>query len=341
MNDVREVKEPPITVLMSVYNGERWLDEAIQSILNQTFTDFELIIVNDGSKDQSLDIINQFATNDRRIVVIDKPNTGLADSLNQGIKQAKGDWIARIDADDLCAPNRLQRQYEFAKTDSALVLIGSGLLQIDETGCPGKLYRYPASHKAIVCRLTTVRPLFAHSSAFYRTDVVKRLGGYRPRIKRGQDWDLWLRLSETGKIACIGEPLVKIRIHAGQITNDEQGQRQIIDSRVAMTSYWLRLDGFVDPVAADYPDADFNIFRTWVAKRLQQNGLFEYFAFIQKIKQQLGSEGNLLAGYLRLFALLLHEPVFVLRYLRQALIGERLQKKMAAAWVKRNQISAE
>ena len=340
MNEILSVKPPSITILMSVYNGSRWLDDAIQSVLYQTFTDFELIIVNDGSKDQTLEIISGFANDDRRIVVIDKPNTGLADSLNHGIRQARGGWIARIDADDLCVPDRIKKQYELAQADSSLVLIGSGLLIIDEHGQPGKSYQYPGIHKDILNRLTTARSVFGHSSAFYRADIAKALGGYRPRIKRSEDTDFWLRLSEVGRIACLGAPLVKIRKHPGQISHDEQGRRQLIDSRVAIVSYWLRRRGFVDPVA-DYSDVDFDIFSTWVAERLQQDRLFEYYAFVQKIKQQLSAEGRTPTGFLRLFALLLYEPGFVLRFLRQALVGERLPKILAGAWIKRSKISAE
>lgn len=329
--------KPPISVLMSVYNGERWLNEAIQSVLNQTLTDFEFVIVNDGSKDRSLEIINQFALRDHRIVVVDKPNTGLADSLNQGIKQARGDWIARIDADDLCASERIQKQYALAQTNSNLVLIGSGLMEIDEAGQPGKVYLYPTSHADILNRLTTVRSVFPHSSVFYKTEVVRKMGGYRLRIKRAEDWDLWLRFSETGKISCVDEPLVKVRKHTNQISHDEQGRRQIIDSRVAMTSYWLRQYGFIDPVSTECSDKDFEIFRMWVTRCLQEYRLFEYRDFIQMIKEQLNSNRKPFSRYLRLVMLLLQEPIFVIRYFHQSLVGERLQKKMAAKWIKQNQ----
>lgn len=325
---------------MSVYNGARWLDDAIQSILDQTFTDFEFIIVNDGSNDRTLEIINGFASNDQRIVLIDKPNTGLADSLNYGIRQARGEWIARIDADDLCSPDRLQRQYEFAQSDASLVLIGSGLLEIDEHGQPGKSYQYPASHKALLNRLTTMRSFFGHSSAFYRADTARALGGYRSRIKRGQDFDFWLRFSEIGRIACLAAPLLKIRKHPSQISHDEQGQRQIIDSRVALVSYWLRRQGFVDPVSA-YSDVDFDIFRTWIMERLQSDNLYEYYAFVRAIKHLLNTEDRSPIVLLRLFALLFYESGFVFRFLRQALVGERLPKILAIAWINRNQIVAK
>ncbi len=320
---------------MSVYNGERWLAESIKSVTDQTFKNYEFIIVNDGSNDCSLELIRKHALLDDRLIVIDKPNTGLADSLNEGIKQAKGDWIARIDADDLCEPERLQKQYELAHAYSDLVLIGTGLIEIDEAGRSGKVFLCPASHAAILNRLTTVRPLFSHSSAFYKTDVVRKLGGYRPRIKRAQDWDLWLRLSAVGKIACIARPLVKIRRHPYQITNDEQGMRQIIDSRVAMTSYWLRCYGLIDPVSSSTSDIDFNKFREWVTQALQQNRLFEYHNFVQIAKHNFFS--NTILGYSRLLNLIFKNPNFTFRYFKQFIVGERFQEKLALEWAEMSQ----
>lgn len=332
MNYLSGVKNPSITVLMSVYNGERWLEEAMQSVLNQTHTDFEFIVINDGSSDRSLNIINRFSEYDRRIVVINKPNTGLGDSLNLGINLAKGEWIARIDADDVCEPDRLKKQYALAKMESSLVLIGSGLQLIDENGHFGKYFKCPSEHKQLFKRLATAKSFFSHSSAFFRTETVKMLGGYRTRIKRAQDRDLWLRLAEVGQIACLSEPLVKIRKHASQISHDEQGLRQKIDSRVAITSFWFRHRGLVDPVSAAYSDEDFEIFREWVVDCLRQDRLFEYSAFIQQVKQELFDYSNSFEVLLKITALLLREPAFVLRYFRQALVGEQLPKSLVARW---------
>ena len=116
---------PSITVLMAVYNGDRWLAESIQSVLGQTFTNFEFIIINDGSDDYSPQIISQFAKKDSRIHVYDKENSGLTDSLNYGIEKAQGEWIARIDADDIWRSERLQKQIECVRLNTDLVLVGS------------------------------------------------------------------------------------------------------------------------------------------------------------------------------------------------------------------------
>jgi len=110
----------PITVLMSVYNSEHFLIDSINSVLNQTFTKFEFIIINDGSTDSSLKIINQFALSDNRIKVINKSNSGTYDCLNIGIERAKGEWISIIDSDDVYETNKLESQYSFSKLNSLL-----------------------------------------------------------------------------------------------------------------------------------------------------------------------------------------------------------------------------
>ena len=233
-------KDLSITVLMSVFNGERWLAESLRSILNQTFTDFEFIIINDGSTDGTLKILEKHANQDSRIKLYDKENSGLTDSLNFGISKAKGKWIARIDADDIAHHERLKDQIELAESDKSLVLIGSGISLIDSKGHNGKLYSYPTSHKKLIKHISKGLPFFAHSSAIFKTSSVREIGGYRGKFKRSQDQDLWLRLADLGRIACINKPLAFIRKHDNQISNDDDGQQQVVYSHMAMTSFYLK-----------------------------------------------------------------------------------------------------
>ncbi|AGX86621.1 glycosyltransferase [Candidatus Symbiobacter mobilis] len=329
----------PITVLMSVYNGERWLRESIESVLGQTFTDFEFIIVNDGSRDSTLDIINGFAARDRRIQVINKPNTGLADSLNVGIGQARGEWIARLDADDLCEPNRLSVQYALASSKKEFVLIGSGLTGIDESSQPTKFYKYPPYHQDLVNRLITKKGFFAHSSAFVRTKTIKAVGGYRTRIKRAEDYDLWLRLSEVGELGCVDESLVRIRHHVDQISHDEGGRRQKIDSRVALVSYLLRQRGLADPVAAESTDSEFAKFWQFVERGVALDQLVGFRRFISELKAR--RDTATLAGLFSALAFSVGSPHFVLRYFREAFLGEKLAMRLADEWIRKITTCAE
>jgi glycosyltransferase involved in cell wall biosynthesis len=337
MNRLQSVA-PAISVLLSCYNSARWLDEAINSVLSQTFEDFEFIIVDDGSTDSSPEIIKRYAEQDARIVVIEKCNTGLADSLNVGIQKARGGWIARLDADDICEPERLGKQLASARSNPDLVFIGSGLLVINESGNALKTFRYPASHKSLVRSLHTARKFPPHSSAFYRTDVVRSIGGYRTRIRRSQDWDLWLRLAEVGQLTAMDEPLVRIRKHSDQISHDESGRRQKIDSTVAIVSYLLRRYGFPDPVAAD--DDMFESFRAWVANRLKQERSFEFSDYIARVKVTIAGMYKSPSALLAATRDIVGEPGFLIRFLRLRLFGESIPYRLADEWIRKRSASA-
>lgn len=322
---------PEITVLLSCYNGDRWLAEAIDSVLNQTFEGFEFIIVDDGSTDSSLNIINHYAVLDSRIVVIAKNNTGLADSLNVGIKRACGKWIARLDADDVCLPTRLERQLAMAKMQPDVIYIGTGLFHIDEAGNVSKSFSYPRKHAMLVKSLTHMGMFPAHSSAFYRTDIVLAIGGYRPRIKRSQDRDLWLRLAHIGAMTSIAEPLIKLRLHSGQVSHEESGRRQIIDSRCAMTSYWLRRMGYPDPVNAD--DETFAMLRTLVTDRLHQDHWFDFYEYLSTLKKKSTKLFESPRVFLSSIQYMFRKPNFILRYFRVRLFGEMISRRLALEWM--------
>lgn len=324
---------PAVSVLMSCYNAARWVEEAIQSVLNQTFADFEFIIVDDGSTDDTLDALRRHAARDPRIVIIEKKNTGLGDSLNTGIRQARGEWIARLDADDVCEPTRLARQIEVARGDASLVFIGTGLSIIDEHGKRLQVHHYPTSHSGLLRHLRQVRKFPPHSSAMYRAVAARAVGGYRTRIRRAQDWDLWLRLSWIGHLACIDEPLVRIRKHADQISHEDSGRRQKIDSRLSLTSYWLCASGNSDPVSKD--DAGFDAFRCWLETRLHEEGLHAAETLRADLIGAFRCAPNGFLGALSAVGASLKHPSLVARLIWQGLAGENLARRMAREWARR------
>ena len=317
---------------MSCFNAARWLEDAVSSVLAQSFTDFEFIVVDDGSVDNTLELIQKYAASDPRIIVISKPNSGLSESLNIGISMARGRWIARLDADDICEPTRLEKQIELASTSLDLVFIGSGLTVIDEAGNKLATYCYPTRHIALLKHLRSARKFPPHASALYRTKMVLDLGGYRSRIHRAEDWDLWLRLSEVGELACLSEPLVRIRKHSEQISHSEGGRRQMVDSRLATVSYWLRYFGNPDPVEAD--EVSFSNFNTWVHSRLQESGLFEFQTHKGHIQAGVGKAMQSPLAFIRLIGVCGRRPIFTLRFLRERLFGESLARHLALEWIK-------
>ena len=233
---------PAISVLMPVYNGSRWLESSIESILKQTLIDFELIIVNDGSTDLSLEIALSAQEQDSRVRVISlRENKGLSNALNLGLASAKGVWIARLDADDLSMPSRLKEQLSFLEDHPDVVLLGSGCSLVDEDDISISSYLYPFSHSSIYRRLIWTRSCFPHSSVIFKRDIALSLGGYSELFRRSQDIDLWLRLSEVGRLACLPKPLCSVRVHSSRLSSEDGGARQIVFSSLAILLHRVRL----------------------------------------------------------------------------------------------------
>lgn len=322
---------PLVSVVMAVYNGECWLSESIESILKQSLTDFEFIIVNDGSFDSTIDVIKHYMDNDSRIRLINKSNTGLADSLNVGVNQALGKWIARIDADDISEPHRLRLQYSFAESNKDLVLLGSGHCMIDEFGNRKKVYTYPSSHEHLVNNLIQLKGFFPHSSAFIKRESLQKIGGYRSRIKRAEDYDLWLRISDIGKISCLNDTLVRIRYHVNQISNDNFGRRQLIDSHAAVVSYILRNKVCIDPVSTQFSDIEYSYFLEFVEQFLIDNELFEYRNFIKSIKAKLQNDVD--SSFYSILKIVSSSPGFLLRYFYEFLISNKIGFNIAHKWL--------
>jgi glycosyltransferase involved in cell wall biosynthesis len=199
-----------ISVVMSVFNAELYLKEAIESLLNQTFTEFEFIIINDGSTDSSLEIIQSY--NDKRIHVINQENTGLARALNIGIEKSKSNFIARMDADDISLPDRLQKQYEFLSQNPEYVVVGTNAIVIEEEGN----YVYTSSQPISDQEAKRVLPNtpFFHPSVMFRKDTFLKAGKYCISMVKAQDTVLFNRMAIYGKFYNLRESLLKYRIVA-------------------------------------------------------------------------------------------------------------------------------
>jgi len=197
---------PAVTVLMSVYNGEEFLAEALASVFSQTFTDFELLVIDDGSSDRSAQILAQ-AGDPRLKVLTNLQNIGLTASLNRGLLQARGMYIARLDADDLALAGRLARQKTILDRQPGLGLVGSFAGKIDASGQPSGQWVTPLEPEDIYY-LLNFRNCLTHSTVMYRRELVLGLGGYRQDRHYAQDYDLWFRLSKKTRLALIPEMLV-------------------------------------------------------------------------------------------------------------------------------------
>lgn len=202
---------------MPVYNGERYLRETIESVLDQTFSDFEFLIINDGSTDRTTEIVNSF--HDSRIKHLShKTNKGYVHALNLGLRKAQGEFIARQDADDISLPNRLEEQVGILSQHSDIVFVGSACHVIDETGTHIGLYQ-PSTDDTEIRWEMLFQNNFVHTSVMLRADAVHRNGlSYEPELVPAEDYNLWSDLLCYGHGVNIRYPLVKYRVHSSQVS---------------------------------------------------------------------------------------------------------------------------
>ena len=208
---------PRVSVVMAVRDGDRWLLEAVESVLAQSESALELIVIDDGSTDRTPLLLDALSGRDRRVRVVRQPPVGLAAALNRGLAEARAPFVARLDADDLAHGARLERQAAVLEARPQIGILGSWALEIDGAGRQVGVRAPPADHAALQRLLAKANP-FVHSSVMGRTELLKRLGGYRVAFEGAEDYDLWLRASEVTELANVPEPLVSYRRHEGGVS---------------------------------------------------------------------------------------------------------------------------
>ncbi len=198
---------------MPCYNAENFLAYSIESILCQTFKDFELIIIDDCSTDSSPDIIKSYLERDRRIIYLrNEKNSGVAASLNRGILYAHGEYIARMDADDISEPERLERQASFMNENPDCIVCGADIIIIDEKNNKIGSRTYCRTDDDIKKNILRMSP-FAHPSVIMRRKIlIKNKFLYTEDFPRAEDYDLWLRMADCGEYANLDHFLLKYRI---------------------------------------------------------------------------------------------------------------------------------
>ncbi|MDO8662386.1 MAG: glycosyltransferase [Candidatus Omnitrophota bacterium] len=208
------LKDNSITVLMTVYNAQGYLDKSIQSVLNQTYRDFEFLIIDDGSRDESVEKIKAYQKVDPRIVLyINSKNIGQTSSLNRGFELARGKYVARIDADDIAFAHWLQSQVDFLKKNGDVDVLSAGLVTFGEKGL-GKVYFSPFCRQDLLLKAIIKSPL-NHGSAFIRKDAILNIGAYSNNYKIAADYGVWTNfLRKNGSIASNPNIVMAIRMHA-------------------------------------------------------------------------------------------------------------------------------
>lgn len=218
-----------VSVVMSVYNGERYVREAVDSILNQTFEDFEFIIIDDGSTDGTLTILQSY--DDIRLRLVCQDNVGLGKSLNRGITLAQGQYIARIDHDDLSLPERFEKQVQFLDVHPDVGLLGTACRVIDELRGREWDAQVATSDQALRHALIKHNPFF-HSSVMMRKSILEKVDGYDEAFPYIQDYELWIRIANCAKLANLAEVLTVHRFHRDSAS---------ADFRTEFLRLWLRM----------------------------------------------------------------------------------------------------
>lgn len=203
--------QPQVTVLMSVYNGLPFLEKAIESVLRQTFANFEFLIIDDASTDGSSEILKQWKSRDDRIRIIShEKNEGLGFSLNEGVREARAPWIARMDDDDIALPKRLEKQVRFLRANSEVDVLSGWAIDCDAKENPIRIRMCPTSHEDIK-RLVWTIPII-HPAVMFRRSAILEVGSYDATLRRRQDYDLWFRcVAAELHFANLPEPLIMYR----------------------------------------------------------------------------------------------------------------------------------
>lgn len=240
---------PALSVLISVFNGARFLHEAMDSVLSQDFGDFECVVINDGSTDDSAAILDGYAARDERVRIFHQANVGLVAALNRGLEQCRAPLIARMDADDVCLPGRFSAQIARMQAAADLAVLGGQIQIMSEAGELIRLSRYPTTRRDVANFIGLGSPL-AHPATIIRKDVLARIGPYRRAFAHAEDYELWLRIHDAGyAIENLDLPLIGYRQHAGNVSAIHRHQ-QAVATLVARLAHRARVKGLPDPTAS-------------------------------------------------------------------------------------------
>lgn len=217
-------KSPKISVVMPVWNGERYLREAVDSILAQTFTDFEFLVIDDGSTDSTPEIVEEYMHRDKRVRLIRLPHEGIVVALNRGVQESRADWVARMDCDDIAKPGRLEMQWNAIQKKPQAVLCHTNIETLG-VGPRAKPQHFPQTREMLLVRMC-IHCAVVHPSVLFSKQAFFAAGGYLQSERHAEDYALWERLFRTGDFIGIPEPLLIFRIHAGSVSKGEAVEAQ-------------------------------------------------------------------------------------------------------------------
>jgi glycosyltransferase involved in cell wall biosynthesis len=292
------VENPTVSVVMAVRDGAAFLGEAVESVLTQTFRDLELIVVDDGSTDPTPEILADLAAGDERLHVLREPGIGVCRARNRACGDARGRYLAILDADDVALPKRLELQVAFLNAHPDVAVVGGSGIFIDDRGMEFGTAEYPSEAVEVARLLEAGRAPVMHSAATMRAEAFRATSGYRPIMVLAQDYDLWLRIAPAGRITNLPDPVVRYRIHNTQATYRNltmtaacvraalatakaraNGEADLLDGVESLDATALELLG-VQPEEIAEQEVDYAL---WLARTLTRGGHYDQAAPLWKL----------------------------------------------------------
>jgi glycosyltransferase involved in cell wall biosynthesis len=225
---MKKNSKPLVSVLMTAYNAERYISLAIESILNQTYDNFEFIIIEDCSKDNTWDVIKEYAKEDKRIIAKrNEVNLNAGGSSNKGLEMCKGKYIVRMDADDWSFPDRIERQVEFMEENEKVVCSGGSIVVCNENMEKIGRRKYHLNHNDILDTILRLNPI-PHPASIWRKSAIEKTKGYPTKLGISEDYCLVLEISQYGELGNIEEELIKYRVHKKSESNHKMRRQQLI-----------------------------------------------------------------------------------------------------------------
>ena len=237
---------PRISVLLPVFNAEPYLAGSLDSILSQTFENFEIVAIDDGSTDASAKILSDYAGRDARIRIVKQAHLGIAATLNNGLHRTRGEYVARMDADDISTPTRFAQQISFLEQHRDIAAVGCAISIIDVDGNVIGYKKYPQDRERISDCIDNGIVAFAHPAMMFRRSALLIVGGYRCAYEYAEDYDLWTRMVERFTMSNLPDRLLLLRRHPDSITSRHRVRHIFVD-KIARATAKIRQGGQFDP----------------------------------------------------------------------------------------------
>lgn len=329
---------PIFSIIMACHNAGPYIKKSIRSVLDQSFSSWELIIVDDASTDESLMHIKEAVNLDSRIKYIaNQTNLGAAAARNLAVDISSGKWIAILDADDLYMKDKLKKQYEIIEKNGAnLVLLGTACVHINEKDEIIGQYNYNLTSEKLKSNLVSMRKFPPHSSLVYSKNALILAGGFNTRFKRAEDFDLWLRIRNLGEFHVLNLPLVGYRLHSTNISKKKSSEAfdQIDYAVASIVSEIISKAGYSSPI--NYSNERWINYLKFIHLQIEHCGYNSLLSFKNNLKMEINAQNNMIKKFSLIAKILLANPLKLCVLMKEYMLGSSFPWKIFRSWRKMN-----